>query len=198
MADNGRGFVSPNVTKGRITNVRTRYFREFMFNPTELDMDDGWNWGKHMIPGSSHAVLSGGHGADRVKTLNLYLDASRGRLEKRTHGDQDSRTLHFVNPDGPYDVSDEINFYRSFTYPSRAVRSNNLVDRGPARAILTLGALIPGVEVIIRTVHTKVVMFTPDLRPMRAEVQMTFEEFADRPRLASSLFFDPLDSEDSL
>lgn len=188
------GFVSPKVDKGRLTNVRTRYFREFMFNPSEIDTDHGWDWGSHKIPGGSHAVLSGGTGEDRPISLTLYLDADRGR-SKNLPGNRDAadKTAGDI-----MDVSEDIRFYDSFTFPSHAVKSNSLADRGPARAIFTFGPLFPGVEVVVKHVHTKILMFTPDLRPMRAEVTLSLQEYSQRPRLASSVFRDPLDDQGGL
>jgi len=198
---NTTGFTSPALKKGRITNVRTRYFREFMFNPSTLSSTDGWEYGDHTVAGASHPVQGGGHGKKRGITFSLYLDAERGRLEKRSTGATTSTfEVKQANKLAPtsFDLTEELNFYKSFTFPSNPIRSGTLADRGPARAILTFGSMYQGTEVLIEEVHIEILMFTPDLKPMRATVALTFSEYMQRPVQASRIFSDPLDNGSTL
>lgn len=186
-ANNQGGFRSHQITKGRITSVRTRTFREFMFNPTEISRTDGWAWGHHGVPGVSHPVISGGHGKGRMITFTVYLDGDRGRSDKRQR---------FPNTDAvgdssaqPLDVTDDINWYRQFTYPV-PVQANSLRDRGPSRIILSFGPLFPGVECVVHDVNTQVVQWTPFLEPQRATIQLHLEEFVRQSIPSTDIFFD--------
>lgn len=190
------GFRSPKLVKGRLTNLRTRYYREFMFNPTEVEREDAWEWGAHRIPGASHPVISGGSGGPRLINFTVFLDGDRGSKEKRNEGVVDPVKFQPVGDAFPIDtttfgiypdVTDDINFWRQFTHPM-ASGQNTLANRGPAHVVFTYGPLFPGVECVVRRCKTRVMMWTPKLLPMRATVEVQLEEFVSQSVLAREIF----------
>lgn len=196
------GFLSPKVLKGRLTNEDTRKTIVFMFNPEQVNRADGWDWGSHGIPGASHPIIAGGSGAGRNITFTLYLDADRGRADKReSFGSVRSPGLDRqavssptsplssdeFSPDDPtaLDLTSEINFFRRFTYPI-APNQDQIQRRGPATAIFRFGPLFPGVRVAVRRADTTVVAWTPKLEPMRATISIELQEVVSASALASN------------
>ncbi len=177
--------VSPKLTKGRIVNVRTRKYREMMFNPTEIGRTDAWEWGSHKIPGASHPIYSGGSGSDRDITFAIYLDGDRGRSDKRRNGDVSNKS---DTDQADLSITDDINFYRQFTFPVKSTSA--LRDRGPNRVIFVFGSMFPHVECIIKHCETKITQFTPQLHPVKAVVNIQLHEFIRKSVMADDVYTD--------
>lgn len=76
-----------NFRKGYITDVETKRFYSFMFNPRPVQESLSWSFQKQDIPGRSHPHSYGGSGGGETLSFKLPLDGSRGRLEVTSYPD---------------------------------------------------------------------------------------------------------------
>lgn len=172
-------FLSPKLVKGRITNEVTRQSREFMFNPTQIDKDNFWDWGEHKIPGSSHPVISGGTGGARIIKFSLFLDADRGRSHRRPGVGRPATELG----DTSLDLTLDIRWYEEFTYP-QARRGNDGQLKGPATAIFSMGPMFPGVRVVFFKANPRIVEWTPRMEPKKCFIDLELREVVSKSRSA--------------
>ncbi len=173
------------LTKGRIVLPTSRASHEFMFNPTEVKTGHGWEWGKHSPPGMSHKVLSGGVGTDEMISFKLIVDGDRGRASKRRGGDAGG-----VNGTG-FDVSDELNFFRSLTFPTQPVAARNgsyVTGGSPPSFVLSLGTMFTKTECVAETIEIEVTAFTPQLEPLRATIEIKLWVVARAPVYQSDIY----------
>lgn len=192
LAQRRAEFRNPSVLKGRLTNVRTRFFREFMFNPNDVRDSRSFIYGSHQIPGASHPVYQAGSGGERIITFTLYLDGDRGRLVERAQGIvsndfEGSDSLEFVQGLGSLDVSKEINWYRSFTYPVRS-EEGLISEQAPNRAVFSMGTFYKAVEVIVETADIEFLAWTPNMEPLRVNIPIVLKEYRRRNQFASDIF----------
>lgn len=180
LVPRGDGFRSPRVKKGRIVNRRTGEVHPFMFNPTEISREDAWEWAEHKIPGASHPIASGGTGGKRIISFTLYFDGDRGRSELRERFTGQTTENQRVPAGDPrsLDISDELDFYRSYTYPR--IPTDVFQDRGPDRLILSYGTWFKRVECTMHSCSVVVTATTPFGEPLRATAKIQLEETVRR------------------
>jgi len=161
--------LAVQLSHGRIVLPKVRNVHTFMFNPTEVKTNHKWKWGKHSVVGHSHNILSGGSGEDEPITFTLLIDGDRGRSDRR-------RVATAGSGDVGFDISDELNFYRSLTYPEQPSGtgfSKSFVSGAtPPSFILTLGSFFTRQRAVAEDIEIQVTAFTPQLAPLRARIEM--------------------------
>ena len=175
------------VDKGRITVPSTRATRSFMWNPTSVKITHGWKWAKQAIFGNSHNMMQGGSGEDEVVSFSLIIDGDRGRSEAR----RATGTSSTANAATSRDISDELNWYRSLTYPLQAsptVQGGYITGSTPPVVVLTLGTMFTKAACVVENVDITVSMFTPLLEPMHATIEMKLAIYAARPVYLTDIY----------
>lgn len=195
MVPRGFGFRTYAVKKGYLVSRRNGSVHPFMFNPTEISRTDAWEWAHHKIPGASHPVTSGGTGASRMINFTLYFDGDRGRCDLREKsaglGGGSNPRVPITDPRS-LDISPELNFYRSFTYPH--IPNSTFQDRGPDHVILNYGTFFPRVECKMHSCNVTITQLTPLLEPVKATVQISLEEVVRKSKSCTDVYPDPITS----
>jgi len=185
---------SPQPDRGRIIHVKSRIEREFSFNPTTVNVKHGWDWGQHRIPGHSSPLLSGGTGRERTISFTLRLDGDRSTSNKRRSIVGDDVDAYYDL--GEFDVSDEIAFYEALTYPEPPdVEFGGVglatIARTPPVLIFTLGSMFQRVSCVCSEVDVTVSHWTPQMEPVRADIQLTLLAYDRRTVTTYDVYPDP-------
>lgn len=159
-----------NLVKGRFVQTPTGIVVPFMFNPTEVAIDDGWEWGQTRMPLRSHPFYGGGAGAEESFNFTLFLDGDRGRSDiRRARQLAAVATNTFVPAATPLDVMPEINQIRQFVRPHDTEQDGSYGV--PAKLLINLGTVL-NAEVEIDSTRVIVTEFTPKLEALRATVEI--------------------------
>lgn len=163
----------PQVTKGRLTTVKSGDSRQFMFNPNKIKDDQGVNYGV-LTPAGGTPIYQFGSGGERIITFKLFFDGDRGRIGVgRALGE-------------PLDVSDELNFYRSLLIADAYDRTD--ISRVfPQQVLFTLGSYVTALLCIVVKAGVTVNFWTPKMAPVRATVDIVLKEVLNRNRVASDV-----------
>jgi len=149
--------MSPTVTKGRITIPGRMEHRNFLINPHEIEASKTTGWEVGQLPGASHPIYQYGAGGERTWSLTLYLDAIQNRI--------------FYN--GQLDLTYEINWYRSLGYP---VVGSTAESVAPPVVLFTFGLMFQTTPCVVKSVKETLNYFSPDLRILRAKIDLTMGE----------------------
>lgn len=172
-------FTRSRVTKGRLTDYLTGTFREFSLNPSEIQDTRGVTFASSPVPGISHPASQGGSGSERSITFTLRLDGEVGYRDRR----RIRAVNNALNEAGgasreseiPLDISDELNWYRHFTYAEGNATLGSPRSMFPL-VIFTFGTFYQGVLCELRQCDISILQLTPRLEPMRADVAITLVE----------------------
>ena len=188
----------PTVTKGRLVIPSKGAGRTFsvmgdpsgtghtmMFNPNDVKDTKAVNWGSTEVPGASHPVYQFGAGGERLVSFELYVDGDRGRAGLRGNSGQGvnfgfDRTLE-VNGD-TLSIADELVFYRSLIYPGKY--NDDPIAVFPHVILFTFGELYNNMVCICKKADWEVKFWTPDLKPVRAVIQMQLAEVVNSSQTA--------------
>lgn len=129
------------------------------FNPEEYSLNKDNNFAQAAIPGSGAPILQFVHGNMRTLEMEIFLDTYE---EHRENG-------RVINQAG----EDVRNLSRKFT----DLLSINATIHAPAPLIFTWGSLT--FRCVLARVNQKFIMFRPDGIPVRAKLQVTFNEFTN-------------------
>jgi hypothetical protein len=180
--------MSQSLTKCRIVNVRTRFAHEVMVNPATVSFGHGWNFGSHTPHGMSHPVISGGTGSEGTISFQLVVDGERGRLDQRRAGVSGSLSIKY-----------ELDYYESLTLPEEPpadAAAGVAAGGSPPRLILTLGTLFRRIEVRCTSFSANVTLFSPQLDPIRATIDLSFVQYRRKALYSSELSGDTTDDQD--
>jgi len=161
--------------KGSIYMTQSRRVIRFMFNPTSIGGDHSWAWGSQTIPGRSHPHKAGGSGGDENFGMALWLDGDRGRSDFRQKSSGFDQDL--IVGDTALSIEPELNDLRSLTLPHDPDLQG--AHGEPEMVILRLGRTIPGRVCVVNSVSWNVTMFTKDLAPYKATVDVSFSVFEE-------------------
>lgn len=171
----------PVLSKGRITvpafndgNLsRTRpVFREFMFNPNELDDDKSLNFGSVELPGASHPVYQYGSGGARIIRFELYFDGDRGGVGRGTEN---------------LSVKKELEFYQSLLYPS-SYDGEDFAAVYPHVVLFSLGNYADAMPCLVTRAPIRVHYWTPKMDPVRATINLELTEVPERSKIQSDIY----------
>jgi hypothetical protein len=145
------------LEKATISNLTANARTEVLFNPEEYSLNREINYAQIAVPGLSGPLLQFVHGNMQTLEMELFLDT----YEEHRQG---SRT---VNQAGD-DVRDQV----------RKVTDLMNIDptiHAPPVLMFTWGSL--SFTCVLAHVSQRYIMFRPDGKPVRARLQVTFNEF---------------------
>lgn len=165
---------TPTPTRGRLTIPDRGVSKTFMFNPPNMSDSKGVNYGSIQVPGASHPVYQYGSGGERIISFALYIDGDRGRFGREETGRQ---TLSIRN---------DLNFYRSLTYPSE-FNTLGFDAVYPPIVLFNFGPMFNNVPCIVKVANYVVNYWTPELEPVRGTVNITLGEQIDESQTADDV-----------
>ncbi len=168
-------FTAPRVTKGRLTDYRSGTFKEFSINPSSIKEGRSIEIEKMLPPGMSHSVLQPGGGQSKPISFTLFLDADIGYRARRR-----------AQP-VPMDISEEIAWYESHTFPEGGARLGDPDSSFPL-LLFTFGKRYQGVMVLMAECTIEITKLTPELTPMSAKLDITLERYVRESQNRSSIY----------
>jgi hypothetical protein len=147
------------LEKALITNTVTGENIEVMFNPEEYTVNKDNNFSQSAIPGLSSPLLQFVHGNLKTLEMELLVDS----YEKHQAG---SRTLNQAGQD-----------VREITGRITHLLDINPETHAPPVLLFTWGSLT--LRCVLARVSEKYIMFLPSGMPVRAKLQVTFNEFTN-------------------
>jgi hypothetical protein len=160
--------------KGRITLLESPDridLKEFIWNPTTVNDTKTVNWGTANVAGASHPVYQFGSGGERVISMELQFDAIRSGL---------------YNGQGLLDLTEELRWYRSLTYPTAYATAFSKVS--PPRISFSFGTMWDGVICVVKKADPRVLMFSEKLLPLRATVSLEMVEVVTKSQIYSDVY----------
>lgn len=160
------------VTKGRLVAPNSNLadlvrFKEFMFNPPDMEDTKSPIYGTLDVPGGSHPTYQYGSGGPRVFTFTLHLDGDRGWSHLRQQGPLDSGV--------GLSVRQEIAWYRALLYPTE-YNPGAFRAVSPPIVLFSLGNYLRAVPCLMTAAAVTVNYWTPRMDPVRADIAVTLEE----------------------
>jgi len=138
--------------KGYLVDAETNERLEFQYNPSAITDEKSTSYAAIKIPGMSHPRYQYVSGEPRRISFKIELFKE--------------------------DVKQKALWLQSLQYPEH---SGSMMKNAPHRVILIFGDLYPGVTCIVKQV--KVRFFSlfdqENLKPLRAEVDISLEEYVD-------------------
>ncbi len=174
-------FIPTSVAKGRFTIRDSREYREFTLNPSSIQDTKSYGYPDFVIPGISHPVTQAGSGSARMISFPLRLDSDVGyRVQRRlAASEQETDPLGGdplqSNQGLRHDLTDEINWYRQFLYPEGNARLGS-PDSLPSVLLFTFGPMYQGLPCVMTQCNVTISQWSPDLAPMRADLQIQLKE----------------------
>jgi hypothetical protein len=147
----------PPLEKAIITNTVTGERISAMFNPEEYTVNKDINYAQTGVPGLRAPIIQFVHGNMGTLEMELFLDT----YEEHREG---SRTL---NPAG----EDVCNLTRKIT----DLMSIDATTHAPPVLLFTWASL--SFTCVLARASQRFIMFLPDGTPVRARLQVTFNEF---------------------
>lgn len=176
--------LSPTVTKGTIVSSGPGLglALTFLFNPSEVSETRGLVYGQHSVPGASHPVYQFGAGGERTISFTLQLDADLGNRNPST------RSQYLVN--GQLSLDNVLRKLRALTYPIETFSAAGIKIITVPTVYFTLGSVVEQrqMECIVKKVDPTISFFSPDLRPLKASVDVELAEYVRKRVTANQLF----------
>ena len=144
--------------KALITNTVTNDRIPVMFNPEEYTVNKDINYAQTAVPGLSAPILQFVNGSMQTLEMELFLDT----YEQHRDG---SRVLNQAGED-----------VRKLTRRITDLMTIDPTTHAPPVLIFTWGATLSFTCVLARATQ-RFIMFQPDGTPVRARLQVTFNEF---------------------
>ena len=148
-----------SLEKALITNTVTGEDVEVMFNPEELTLDRENNFAQMAVPGLRSPLLQFVHGNLQTLQMELLIDT----YERHQSG---GRVLNQAGED-----------VRRLTGLIRALLDINPETHAPPVLLFTWGSV--SFRCVLAKASEKLIMFLPSGVPVRARVQVTFNEFTN-------------------
>jgi len=148
-----------SLEKARITNTDTNESFEVMFNPEEYTVNKDNNFAQVAVPGLSSPLLQFVHGNLQTLEMELLVDT----YEAHNSG---NKTLNAAGQD-----------VRTITSRIVALLDINPQTHAPPVLLFTWGSLT--MRCVLVRVSQKFILFLPDSTPVRARLQVTFNEFTN-------------------
>lgn len=161
----------PTPIRGRLTVVARGIVKVFMFNPPSVSDSKGPEYGWQSPVGASHPVAQWGAGGKRTISFKLHLDGDRGQLARGGNS---------------LDITEEIRFYQSLTYPLQYESGFAAVN--PSKVLFTWGTLYQGVECIVEGANPEITQFTPKGEPIRATISLSLAEVVRRSKTSADIY----------
>ena len=145
------------LEKAVITNSNTGEKIPVMFNPEEYTLNKDINYAQIGIPGLSSPILQFVHGNLQTLEMELFLDT----YEQHREG---GRTLNSAGDD-----------VRALTHKVTNLMNIDPETHAPPVLLFTWGSL--SFTCVLARVSQRFILFRPDGVPVRARLQVTFNEF---------------------
>src|SRR5215831_4304759 len=143
--------------KAIVTNTVTGDHIPVLFNPEEYTLNRDINYAQAAIPGLSAPILQFVHGNMQTLEMELFLDT----YEQHREG---SRVLNQAQED-----------VRNLTRKITDLMNINATTHAPPVLLFTWASL--SFTCVLARASQRFIMFLPDGTPVRAKVQVTFNEF---------------------
>jgi hypothetical protein len=148
------------LEKAIITNTETGEMIPVMFNPEEYTVNKDMNYAQSGVPGLSAPIIQFVHGNMGTLEMELFLDT----YEEHREG---SRILNRAGED-----------VRRLTRKITDLMNIDATTHAPPRLLLTWVSLNDrSFTCVLARVSQRFIMFLPDGTPVRARLQVTFNEF---------------------
>jgi hypothetical protein len=147
------------LEKATITNTVTGERVPVMFNPEEYSVNKDVNYAQSAVPGLSAPLLQFVHGNMGTLEMELFLDT----YEEHREG---SKVLNQAGED-----------VRNLLRKILALMDIDRTTHAPPVLLFTWASL--SFTCVLARANQRFVMFRPDGTPVRARVQVTFNEFAN-------------------
>jgi nucleoid-associated protein YgaU len=147
------------LEKATLTNTVTGQRTPVMFNPTEYSINRDVTYAQAAVPGLSAPLLQFVHGGMQTLEMELFLDTYE------THRDS-SRQVNAAGDD-----------VRKLVAQVTGLMDIDPTTHAPPVALFTWGSLT--FTCVLARAAQRFVMFRPDGVPVRARVQVTFNEFTN-------------------
>jgi contractile injection system tube protein len=145
------------LEKALVTNTVTGERIPVMFNPEEYTVNQDVNYAQTAIPGLSAPLLQFVHGNMQTLEMELFLDTYEAHQEN-------SRTLNQVGED-----------VRKLTRQIVGLMDIDATTHAPPVLLFTWASL--SFTCVLARASQRFIMFLPDGTPVRARLQVTFNEF---------------------
>ena len=147
---------------------------QFQFNPADFSESHETIYPKHAVPGASHPVYQYGAGGERLISFTLYFDADIGYRNTATRRRYTENGFLSLNP--------LLNTIRSLTYPIVKAGSGVKQVYSPIAYLDGVSELMgtQSIECIVKKADPKVTFYSPDLRPLKAQVTMELAQVVSR------------------
>lgn len=145
------------LEKATITNTVTNERLQVMFNPEEYSLNKDINYAATAIPGLSAPILQFVHGNMQTLEMELFLDT----YEENREG---SRVLNRARED-----------VRGLTGKITGLMNIDPTTHAPPVLLFTWGSLT--FTCVLAKATQRFIMFLPSGIPVRARLQVTFNEF---------------------
>ena len=146
-----------SLEKAKITNTVTGKSIDVMFNPEEYTVNRDINYAQTPVPGLSAPIIQFVHGNMQTLEMELFLDTYEAHREGN----------RLINKAGA-DV-------RTLTRQITGLMSIDRTTHAPPVLLFTWGSL--SFTCVLARASQRFVMFLPDGTPIRARLQVTFNEF---------------------
>ena len=155
------------LEKALITNIDTREKIPVLFNPEEYTVNKDNNFAQSAVPGLSGPILQFVNGNLKTLEMELLVDS----YEEHRDG---SRVLNQANDD-----------VRKLTNKITDLMAINRDTHAPPILLFTWGSL--SLCCVLARVSQRFIMFRPDGVPVRARLNVTFNEYIDPEREARAV-----------
>lgn len=142
----------PSLEKAVITNTNTGERVQVQFNPEEYTLSKDINYAQTAVPGLSSPILQFVHGNLQTLEMELFLDT----LEAHTGSA----------------AGDDV---RGLVKKVTGLMSIDPATHAPPILLFTWGSL--SFTCVLARASQRFIMFVPDGKPVRARLQVTFNEF---------------------
>jgi hypothetical protein len=149
----------PSLEKALITNSDTKDKVEVLFNPEEYTLNKDNNFAQIAVPGLSSPLLQFVHGNLQTLEMELLVDT----YEAHRSG---SRTLNQAGQD-----------VRDITSRIISLLDINPKTHAPPLLVFSWGSL--AFTCVLARANQRFIIFRPDGVPVRARLQVTFNEFTN-------------------
>lgn len=145
------------LEKAKITNTVTNEGIEVMFNPEEYTVNKDNNFAQQAIPGLSAPIIQFVHGNMQTLEMEMFLDTYETNRSN-------NRVLNQAGQD-----------VRQLTRKITDLMKIEPTTHAPPVLLFTWGSL--SFTCVLARASQRFIMFMPDGTPVRARLQVTFNEF---------------------